>query len=961
MVAPSKLEEMVRLGPPHEALALTRADIDLLPAKLQWALAAWLRERRDFEAVAIVLDQIELRSGETLRLLEERARLAFATGDLAMATALLSERVDRAPSATAWIKRARLALATGDQATALAIGDDLARHHADLHSVQALTADLALATGDHETVRRHHEAVLQVEPAQIGARLGLARLASLEGDPDRARALLDQVVSEATLTRSQLADAADIARLSGESGRVAALHDRIGALVSAEMTTLRDAIADALGRKEPKAAESNSVVPDDNAALPAAMVDDPPLPLEVMAALTGTFGHAALRPGQATVIANVLAGTDTLAIMPTGAGKSLTFQLPAMLLPGVSLVISPLIALMKDQVEGLPPAVRDRTALLNSSLSPEEQREVLTGIASGAYKLIYIAPERLRHHAFLRALQAGGVERVVVDEAHCISLWGHDFRPDYLTIPHALPALGNPPVLAITATATPRMADAIATGFGRTLSRVTLSLFRANLFYEAYKVPNREAKIAKVFEICREERGAGIVYVSSRRDAEAIAALLRDRGVAAVPYHAGLEPDQRAENQRRFMQRQARVVVATVAFGMGIDKADVRFIVHLNPPRSLEAYAQESGRAGRDGQPARCIMLTAPSDGSSLRRVARRDEQSLDDVRRLYAAVQRQATGRWTLVDFDRLKLRGEDHGDPDDAADPRITLGILEQAALTRRHPDAPVHWMVRPRSHPAANEIAPAADPLWARFVAWSGLREAGDDGVSVRTVDACAALEISPIALSLLLSERPDVTAREGARMVCLELLPIGGDAAVRVTDVLDRAREVAEQRIRQVVQYAAGDRCRHVMLARHLGEGLAPCRTACDNCTRAAPELPAKGRERQGPASRSTITAADALAILEAVRTLPFALGKTGLSRLVSGSHESRIRADRSRQFGALAHLKKGQIETLIDRLVASGHLDRDLNHEFKIIRLTERGARASESELAALADDTPAAR
>ncbi len=173
----------------------------------------------------------------------------------------------------------------------------------------------------------------------------------------------------------------------------------------------------------------------------------------------------------------------------------------------------------------------------------------------------------------------------MIDEAHCISLWGHDFRPDYLAIPAALPELGNPPVLAITATATPAMAAAIGEGLGRELDRVRVSLFRPNLFYEVHRLANREAKVTKIVEICRREQGAGIVYVSPRKDAEQLAGVLRDRGVGAIPYHAGLD-HTRAGNQERFMQGRPRVVVATVAFGMGVDKADVRFIVHLNPPRS---------------------------------------------------------------------------------------------------------------------------------------------------------------------------------------------------------------------------------------------------------------------------------------------------------------------------------------------------------------------------------------
>ena len=211
----------------------------------------------------------------------------------------------------------------------------------------------------------------------------------------------------------------------------------------------------------------------------------------MLAAAREYFGYERLRPGQARVIERVLAGTDTLATMPTGAGKSLCYQLSAMLLLGVTVVISPLIALMQDQVESLPPALAERATLINSTLDPAELRRRQDEVAAGRYKLVYAAPERLRQAPFLRALAAGGVSLLVVDEAHCISLWGHDFRPDYLVVPRVLPALGEPTVLAMTATATPEMAREIEQRLGRTLEHVQVSLFRPNLFSEVRQLPNK--------------------------------------------------------------------------------------------------------------------------------------------------------------------------------------------------------------------------------------------------------------------------------------------------------------------------------------------------------------------------------------------------------------------------------------------------------------------------------------
>ncbi|MGH2558968.1 MAG: RecQ family ATP-dependent DNA helicase, partial [Thermomicrobiales bacterium] len=674
---------------------------------------------------------------------------------------------------------------------------------------------------------------------------------------------------------------------------------------------------------------------------------------EVLEALRRDFGHPALRPGQASVISRVMARRDTLAIMPTGAGKSLTFQLPSMLLPGVTLVLSPLIALMKDQVEGLPAAVQERTALINSTLSRDEMREALDRLASGSLKLIYAAPERLRHNAFLKALRQAGVALVVVDEAHCVSMWGHDFRPDYLTIPRALPEMGDPPVLAITATATPAMVRQIAAGFGRELDVIRVSVFRSNLFYEVHRLPNREEKVAKAIEIARQEQGAGIIYVSSRKDAEALANLLRDRGVWALPYHAGLDSEVRARNQELFMRGRARVMAATVAFGMGVDKADVRFIVHLSPPSSLEAYAQESGRAGRDSMPAKCALLVAPSDQASLTRNARRDELDLDTLRRVYAGIKRAATGRWAIFDPGTLLPYSFDD-DEEEAIDPRVALGLLEQAALIRRHPDAPIGLTLR---WTASADTVTSNPEAWARFEAWLG-PERRQGGASIRTAEACEATGLTPRELDLLLSDRDDLLVRDGPRATCLELLPVQGDAGTTLTQLIERARADARRRIKQVMDYAAGNRCRHAVLAAHLGERLDPCGEVCDVCTGSVAKR--ADAATSAATTRTRITAQDAMAVLNGVRTLPYQMGKPGLTKLLLGSVESRGSATRAPSFGALAGFKKSQIERLIDRLIADGLLYRDLDHEYKIITLTERGDSAAIDDLAAY-EDAAAAR
>jgi len=549
----------------------------------------------------------------------------------------------------------------------------------------------------------------------------------------------------------------------------------------------------------------------------------------------------------------------------------------------------------------------------------------------------------LRQASFLAALRHAGVALVVIDEAHCISLWGHDFRPDYLSIPVALNDFRDATVLAITATATPDMADAIAAGLRRPLHRVQASVFRSNLFYEVYRLSNRNAKVERLLHLAEKEQGPGIVYVSSRRDTETIAGLLRGRGINAVPYHAGLERDLRADNQRRFMGGQVRVVVATVAFGMGVDKANVRWIIHLSPPMSVAAYAQESGRAGRDSQLSHCVLLSTNADRTSLLTLARRNEIDLGTLREVYSAIGKRAAGRWVFVDVGSLV--------PDDAEDSyaerdrvRIALGVLEQARLLTRHPDAAVTRTVGWRSNAALVD-----DPRWERFVAWSNAN-AGHN-VTIRTAEACAALDLTPIELDRLLAERADtVWTRDGQRVGCFELHPPPPDIKARLESLLERSRSAARERIDEVFSYASADTCRHVVLAAHLGERIERCNTVCDVCTgRATRRADTQPKERPASQRRAT-TAADALAVLEAVRTVPFPVGKTGLLRLITGSAESSIRADRSPSFGVLGDLVKARVDTLVDRLIDEGFLYRDLNHEYKLITLTDQGRSATEDDL-----------
>lgn len=353
-----------------------------------------------------------------------------------------------------------------------------------------------------------------------------------------------------------------------------------------------------------------------------------------------TFGITHLRPGQQEVIDHVLRGHNTLAIMPTGAGKSLCYQLPSLKIPGVTVVISPLISLMKDQASKLETAGVS-TAEVNSTLSSREEASVLESIKQADNEFVFATPERLADPEFIATLRHSKISLFVIDEAHCISQWGHDFRPAYLQLGSAIKALGNPPLLALTATATVEVIEDIGKQLGlNDLRVINTGIYRPNLHYRVAPATDETEKLLQVTRIAREIAGAGIIYVATVKAVDEVFRALQQAGENVTYYHGQLSAKVRTQNQDAFMSGASRLMVATNAFGMGIDKPDIRFVVHYQLPANLEAYYQEAGRAGRDGQSAECVLIHYAKDKQVQQFFLARRYPGVDDLGVIYAALQ---------------------------------------------------------------------------------------------------------------------------------------------------------------------------------------------------------------------------------------------------------------------------------------------------------------------------------
>lgn len=559
------------------------------------------------------------------------------------------------------------------------------------------------------------------------------------------------------------------------------------------------------------------------------------------AVLRDRFGYPDFRAGQAQAVSAVLAGRDTLVILPTGGGKSLCYQVPALLLEGLTVVISPLISLMKDQVDALV-ARGIAATYVNSTLSAAEVSARMAAVERGEMRMLYVAPERFDLGRSAERLRDVGVTLLAVDEAHCISEWGHDFRPSYLRVREVRSRLGNPPTVALTATATPEVREDIARQLALREPEVVITGFdRTNLSYHVMPARNDAAKDELLVELLGEHLrthadGVAIVYASTRKTVERIAGVLTKARLPALAYHAGLDDEHRAEVQDAFMREQVRIIVATNAFGMGIDKPNVRLVVHHAMPGTLEAYYQEAGRGGRDGLPATAVLLHAFPDRFTHEFFIKGALPARDTVAAVHAALQRLADARGLVVAA-APEIAATAKGKVSDR-EAQSALRILARAGALAVADASGTQAQVRLLATPARikaelHEQAHGLELALLRSL-WKRSRGTLETGLVVDLDALPPGLGGARSAMGLLdaLQDRQMVLwTRLGEGITLAEPARALADWPVD-WDGLDRRRGGELRKLEMVQQYAYTKYCRRAFVLRYFGDPAA--RPRCDNC-------------------------------------------------------------------------------------------------------------------------------
>ena len=555
--------------------------------------------------------------------------------------------------------------------------------------------------------------------------------------------------------------------------------------------------------------------------------------------LRDTFGYTEFRAGQLAAVESALAGRDTLVVLPTGGGKSLAYQVPAMVLPGLTVVVSPLISLMKDQVDVLT-RKGVGAAFLNSTLSLNDSLDRLARATTGDIKLLYVAPERLESERLVERLRSIGVSLLAVDEAHCVSQWGHDFRPSYLRLRGVRDGLGSPPCIALTATATPHVRSDIITHLGLRDPEVVITGFdRTNLSYAVQAVKRDKEKDQVLVNALLENRGTTVVYAPTRKAVDRITGVLTRADVGAAAYHAGLAADRRRKVQDDFMSGKLRVIVATNAFGMGIDKPDVRLVIHYAMPGTLEAYYQEAGRAGRDGDHSDVLLLHAYQDRFTHEFFINAAHPERKTIERVFGALLRATGGKGiTSADPETLAaMAGTGIG----ARDVEAAIRVLTAAGAVETVGASPSLVTVRLLATHARikKELSEGAElEIGLLRALWTVARD---------NLYAGAAIDLSglPPGFGGAAGATPVLETLEARQFITWERcgggLALTGARSVQDLDVdwdaLDTRRRAEMAKLDMMQKYAQTRYCRRTFVLRYFGDKAAArvrnCRS-CDNC-------------------------------------------------------------------------------------------------------------------------------
>jgi ATP-dependent DNA helicase RecQ len=680
-------------------------------------------------------------------------------------------------------------------------------------------------------------------------------------------------------------------------------------------------------------------------------------PLTNLESYLSQFRLSAFRPGQREVIATVLSGRDCLCVMPTGGGKSLCYQLPAIALDGLTLVVSPLIALMKDQVDQLQ-ALQLPATFINSTLPLADQYARLEGMAAGQYRLVYVVPERFRSSRFLEAVRQAKLSLLAVDEAHCISEWGHDFRPDYARLGNFRRLMGNPPTIALTATATDAVRRDIIEQLRLREPKTFITGFaRHNLFYEVQFPRTERQKGEMLLRFLRKTPGTGIVYASTRKRTEEVAELIaRESGRPSAAYHAGLMPDQRRAVQEAFMGGRVEIITATTAFGMGIDKSDVRFVVHYNLPGSLEAYYQEAGRAGRDGHPSHCLLLYMASDRYIQEFFIESAYPNRQNVGQVYEFLRDLDADPIELTQQEikerlGLSIGAEGVGTCEQLLE---SAGVLERLiasqnrAAVRLDSDLPTLVDLLPKQAKVRRRVLRAIERL---------VGDRRQEMVYFQLQELLKDTELDPTSLNTAL--------RELNQLDVFTYVPPFRGRAIRMVrrdaafddleidfEAMDRLKAAEYEKVNRVIRFALSTRCRQQEILRYFGEQDGHACRHCDNCERtgARREEPdqADASDKKPAVNESVLTALRiVLSGVARAQQTRFRCGKLLIAQMLCGSASAKLeklRLNRLSTFGLLKQLTQPEVVMLIDGLIATGHLEQvDIEPNRPVVQLTEEGA------------------